>query len=296
MNEARILVVGSVRFSLQMLKKLIEYKANVCGVVAKRSSSYNADFADLGPFCDINGIPYHHAVDVNSRVTVDWVRGLDSDLGLCLGWSRLLSNELLRVPRRGFLGFHPAELPKNRGRHPIIWALALGLRQTGSTFFWMEPEADSGSIASQKTISVSKQDDAASLYEKIERAAEVQLLEILTQLDSGHIPRLSQDATQISHWRKRSAADGRIDWRMAAETIYDLTRAITRPYPGATFLHGDQEFVLWKSCVSTLEFPVNIEPGRVLLGGRTPTIKCGIGALDIVQCEPNIDLVAGDLI
>ena len=27
----------------------------------------------------------------------------------------------------GVVGFHPALLPNNRGRHPLIWAKALGL-------------------------------------------------------------------------------------------------------------------------------------------------------------------------
>lgn len=39
----------------------------------------------------------------------------------------------------GVLGYHPAKLPQNRGRHPLIWALALGLKKSASTFFlWMK--------------------------------------------------------------------------------------------------------------------------------------------------------------
>ena len=50
----------------------------------------------------------------------------------------------------GILGYHPSLLPFNRGRHPIIWALALGLKETGSTFFFMDENADTGDIVSQK--------------------------------------------------------------------------------------------------------------------------------------------------
>ncbi len=34
----------------------------------------------------------------------------------------------------GVIGCHDTMLPQNRGRHPIIWALALGLKETGQTF------------------------------------------------------------------------------------------------------------------------------------------------------------------
>ena len=50
------------------------------------------------------------------------------------------------------MGYHPAELPYNRGRHPIIWALALGLKSTASTFFYMKEGADDGDIISQEIV------------------------------------------------------------------------------------------------------------------------------------------------
>ena len=57
------------------------------------------------------------------------------DIIFCFGWSRLIKEELLKIPKKGVVGYHPAMLPKNRGRHPLIWALALGIKTTGSTFF-----------------------------------------------------------------------------------------------------------------------------------------------------------------
>ena len=72
-----------------------------------------------------------------------------------MGWSRIIGKELLAVPPKGIVGYHPAALPANRGRHPIIWALALGLKETASTFFFMDNGADSGPIISQKSLIIS---------------------------------------------------------------------------------------------------------------------------------------------
>jgi len=58
--------------------------------------------------------------------------------------------ESLDLPHLGVIDFHPAALPANRGRHPIIWALVLGLQETASTFFFMDEGADSGDIISQE--------------------------------------------------------------------------------------------------------------------------------------------------
>jgi methionyl-tRNA formyltransferase len=62
----------------------------------------------------------------------------------CLGWSNLLKAEILKAAPLGVIGFHPAALPANRGRHPLIWALGLGLDETATTFFFMDKGADRG--------------------------------------------------------------------------------------------------------------------------------------------------------
>jgi len=64
--------------------------------------------------------------------------------------SSLLKKELLSLPPNGVLGYHPAKLPQNRGRHPLIWSLVLGLEESASTFYFMDEGADSGDILSQK--------------------------------------------------------------------------------------------------------------------------------------------------
>ena len=79
----------------------------------------------------------------------------------------MIGKDVLNIPSKGIIGNHPAELPYNRGRHPIIWALALGLESTASTFFIMNESADTGDIISQETISIKDTDYARDLYNKL---------------------------------------------------------------------------------------------------------------------------------
>lgn len=80
---------------------------------------------------------YIYSIDINDNSSVKFIRECNPDIIYCFGWSQLIKSEILNIPKLGVIGNHPAELPKNRGRHPIIWALALGLKQTASTFFIM---------------------------------------------------------------------------------------------------------------------------------------------------------------
>lgn len=131
----RILFIGCVKSSELFLRSLLEYGAEVAGVITKQESKINADFVDLSEICKEYKIDFLYVKNVNDDSAKDYMRSKKVDLILCLGWSQLLDSEVLSIPRLGSIGFHPAALPHNRGRHPIIWALALGLEKTASTFF-----------------------------------------------------------------------------------------------------------------------------------------------------------------
>lgn len=185
----------------------------------------------------------------------------------------------MKIPPLGVIGYHPAALPANRGRHPILWALALGLTDTASTFFSMDDGADSGDIVSQKSVSIGVEDGAGTLYEKIALTAISQLQEVIPKLVDGKLPREPQDPTKANYWRKRTSDDGRIDWRMSKTSIRYLVRALTHAYLGAHFEHeGEQVKVFRSELVENHES--NLEPGKVVcVGPQSLIIKTGIGAI-----------------
>ena len=183
-----------------------------------KKSSYNSDFYDLSEYAKNHNIPSFYIDDINSKNSIELVSKINPDVIFCFGWSRLLKEEILSKPSIGVIGFHPAALPANRGRHPIIWALVLGLKSTASTFFFMDSNADSGDILSQASIKISDIDDARSLYDKVIKTALSQIEEFLPLLESGNYIKFKQDDTKANIWRKR-VKDGLIDWRMTANSI-----------------------------------------------------------------------------
>ena len=78
-------------------------------------------------------------------------------------------------------------LPNNRGKHPIIWSIVLGLKLTGSTFFIMSKKIDYGKIIDQKKIKILKNDDAKKLYNKITKKACTQVPIIFNKLSKKNI-------------------------------------------------------------------------------------------------------------
>ncbi|MFC2992181.1 formyltransferase family protein [Halomonas tibetensis] len=298
----RICFIGCVEFSGQALNKLFAMESTgvctVVGVITKKTSSFNADFCDLsGCMEKVNADPSIVHFYENQETAKAFIKNVRADIVFCFGWSSLLGPELLLAAPRGVIGFHPAALPQNRGRHPIIWALALGLDETASTFFQMDEGADSGPIISQKTVPISPPDNAGTLYQKITETALGQIEQFTSVLARGRGEFQPQDPTQATYWRKRSAVDGIIDWRMDANAIHNLVRALHHPYPGAEFQTSNHGVVkVWQTSLTDTSFPRNFEPGKVLdvQPGRI-LVKCGSeSAIWLENIESGLSCVEGD--
>ena len=279
----RVVFVGTVEFSLRTLEKLIDLNVNLVGVCTKSASSFNNDFADLMPVCTANSIPYLYVDNINSEKSIEWIEKLNPDVIFCFGWSSLLKERILNIPPMGVVGYHPSKLPENRGRHPLIWAIALGLENSASTFFFMDKDADSGDILSQVDFDISYQDEARSVYKKIIGVALNQIEEFIPKLQNNKYVRIKQKNKNSNIWRKRNEEDGLIDFRMNSRSIYNLTRALTKPYIGAHINYNKDSFSVWgvKEIKNSQQ---NIEPGKVLkANGKTFTVKTYDGAIEVVE-------------
>ena len=281
----RVIFIGCVEFSAQALQTLLGCGGiEICGVVTRSRSSANADFRSLEHIAAKHGVPFFLADEPDPEDMAAWIQKHQPDICFCIGWSMLLPKQILDIPKHGVVGYHPALLPRNRGRHPIIWALALGLETTGSTFFLMDEGADSGDIIDQVVVPIMADETASGLYARLVAIACDQLRNIAKDLITGTLQRQPQDDTKASVWRKRGKSDGQIDWRMPAKGIRNLVRALSEPYPGAHCVFDGQEIKLWD--VETTAAMQDIEPGYVLYNdGTTVTIKAGIDAVRVIRHE-----------
>jgi len=259
----KIIFIGTVKFSYKALEKIIECGGDVVGVCTKKESKFNSDYVDLTPLCKKNSIPYMFVDDINAPDTIEWIGSLEPSIIFCFGWSSLIKKELLSLAPMGVLGFHPAKLPQNRGRHPIIWALALGLKSSASTFFFMDEGADSGDILCQQVFEILEDDNAKSIYDRVVDTAIQQIEDFLPDLSNGEYLCSVQDHSKANTWRKRDKSDGEIDFRMSSQAIYNLIRSLNEPYVGAHVCYNNSDVVILESEIVECDLD-NIESGKVL--------------------------------
>ncbi|MFD0749654.1 formyltransferase family protein [Mucilaginibacter calamicampi] len=282
----RIVFIGTVIFSYKALEQIIADSANVVGVITRQTSVFNADYADLTPLCLEHNLPYKYVNDINHPNNEAFIRQLNPTVIYCFGWSNLIKAEILSIPPLGVVGFHPAALPYNRGRHPIVWALALGLNKTASTFFFMDSQADTGDIISQQEVPIFDEDTSQLLYDRIVSTALVQIKEFTLALQTGSITKVQQRIAEGNSWRKRNKSDGRIDFRMNSRTIFNLVRALTLPYVGAHIeLANGEDVKVWAIIID--DHPnENIEPGKILnVSDNHIKVKTADGAVILTEHE-----------
>jgi len=231
--------------------------------------------------------------DVNSPETVAAVREADPDMIFVVGWSQLVLDEFIGIPRDGVFGMHPTLLPRHRGRAAIPWAILSGLATTGVTLFEIaDGTADSGPIVGQVDVPLERDETATTLYDKVTEAHIELVRRFVPQLLDGSAPRVPQDTRRASAWPKRTPADGIIDWETRAPYLHDWVRAQTRPYPGAFTFLGDERVVVWRARPVELE---ETAPAGTVVGrdGADAIVACGEGALVLEEVEGVAEVPVG---
>jgi len=233
-------------------------------------------------------IPVFAPEDINHPIWVQKIKELEPAILFSFYYRNMVKSAILDIPPAGCLNLHGSFLPKYRGRCPVNWVLVNGETQTGATLHYMTPRPDDGDIVCQERITISDDDTAHSLHDKLAQTSAKMLDKILPQLRDGTAPRHPQDHSQASYYGGRRPEDGEIDWTWAASQVRNLVRAVTRPYPGAFSHLSDRKCLFWQ----VTEVSGNHEsprPGSIISTDPL-VIACGQGAIrvDFAQLEDGV--------
>ncbi|MCS3955390.1 methionyl-tRNA formyltransferase [Salinibacter ruber] len=279
MPDFRSVFVGGIRLSAAIVSALVDSDEGLQAVFcpSPEAASNHDDYVRLKPYAGDSN--YHEYEDINAPGTVEKIAQYEPDVVYVIGVSQILKRPLLDTPTVGCLGGHIALLPANRGCNPIIWAIANGLSQHGVTMIWLDEGIDTGDIAAQRPFQIAPDEHAGDIYSKVERIyVEMLEKELLPEFHRGNFPRRPQPEEPSNYWRRRHPVDGRIDWRMSAERIHNLVRALYHPYPGADVVFDDQKYKVWRTEMEAAS-PTRI-PGEVLdANGSDLLVKAGDGAV-----------------
>ncbi|MBO9517199.1 MAG: methionyl-tRNA formyltransferase [Porphyrobacter sp.] len=240
----RAVVVGAVGSTEVLINALIAdpaWEVALVVTVPPELRGRHSDIVDLTDLAAKAGANLHFTAHTNDEHTLAVVHSAEPDYIFVVGWSQLCGPEFLALNSGRIVGYHPAALPRLRGRAVIPWTILLDEKITAGSLFWLGAGTDDGDLIAQEFFHVARDETAASLYDKHMRALDTMLARVLRQLADGEQPRTQQDERYATYATKRTPSDGLVDWSASAHEIDRLVRAVGDPYPGAfTFLDGEK--------------------------------------------------------
>jgi phosphoribosylglycinamide formyltransferase-1 len=120
--------------------------------------------------------------DAWDRALTDRVVEWKPDLVVLAGFMKLVGSSFLREFDGRCVNTHPALLPSFPGMHGVRDALAFGVKISGATLFVVDAGVDTGPIVAQTTVEVRREDDEASLHERIKGAERQMLVDTVRRL------------------------------------------------------------------------------------------------------------------
>jgi len=247
----RVAVFGYHDIGYECLKVLVEGNEDIVAVVTHEDDpNEEIWFRSVAELARRHHLPLHVPASPNTPAFIDLMRRAAPDLILSFYYRRLLSKELLAIPRLGGINLHGSLLPKYRGRCPVNWVLINGESETGVTLHYMVEKADAGDIIAQRPVPIDMEDTALTLYRKLTTAATELFRETLPLIKAGRAPRIPQDSGSATTFGGRRPENGKINWEWEAPAIYNLVRAVTHPYPGAFTFHEGRKLYLWAASLN----------------------------------------------
>ena len=160
------------------------------------------------------------------------IRDSGIELLVCLAFPKILTRRELDLFPKGCINLH-AGLPKYRGRHPIPWMLIDGVDEIPVSIHFMDEGIDSGDVILQDTVLVSRDDNYASVLNKVHSLGNELLFSAIHQIGSGTAHRKKQHQIKMGYRAKRKPSDSEVSLSMSSIDLHRTINALSDPMPNA---------------------------------------------------------------
>lgn len=287
----QIVVICTHAFGLPTINSLAQAKF-LKGII---TSSRKTDIHDrLTATAQQHRIPVLQVSKNNfAKKMAIFIRQHKADVVFVFAFGQLIPEKLLKLPKWGFINFHPGILPQFRGPDPAFWQLKQQLSAGGLTVHRMDAKFDTGPIITIMPVPIEPEMTYSHFLSEAGFAA-TQVLNLLIQTlhQTGQLPVKGQDKSLAAYQNRPTNKDFRINWaKDDVPSIRALVNACNPRYGGAHTLLRNMPLQILavtpmpkKTTVAIGEI-IEIEEGKGLL------VACKDGAIlriDIVSSAEGI--------
>jgi len=175
---------------------------------------------------------------IRSKHELECVERLQPDMLISCGYRHIIPSDVLEQLPMGAINFHKAMLPYNRGAHPNVWSI-IDDKPVGVSLHYMDSGIDTGPVIAQQRVPVKFEDNAKTLYERMEEAQHEMFTNMWDDIRTGNVTATPQTNKGTYHTKQEFRDMKRLDLdktQRVGDTI-DLLRAMT--FPPYENLHVD---------------------------------------------------------
>ena len=240
-----IIFWGTPNYSIESLKLLIDSHHEISAVITQPDKKRSRG-SKLIP-SPIKKIALEHDIPVftpnkikNNTGFIETLQSFNSDVFVVVAYGKILSSEILSIPRYGCWNAHASLLPRWRGAAPIQWALLKGDSITGVGTIKMDEGLDTGDLLLEEKVKIKESDNLYTLSQKLSILSSnliYKSLEIIEKEPKTVKSKLSSQKSkdlEIKYARMINKEDYKLDFNDCAENIIRKVKGL---FPRSFIMH-----------------------------------------------------------
>ena len=285
----RLIFMGTPDFAIPSLKRLIESRHEIAGVVTAfdkpKGRGRKLSESPVKRFALEHNLKVLTPEKLKDEDFVKALKELSPDLMVVVAF-RILPEVVFSLPPLGTINLHASLLPKYRGAAPINWAIMNGETRTGLTTFYIRKKVDTGDLILQREIEIYPEESFGELHDRMAQVGADVLLESVDLIEKGEVKALKQDDAFATPAPKITPQHCRIDWSRQAAQIKNQIRGFA-PSPGAfTFFRGKILKIFKAQAIGVTSFTDDF--GQVVESDKKESlwVRTGRGILSLLEVQP----------
>ena len=212
----------------------------------------------------------------------DLIKTLNPEIVITIAYGQIIPEDLLNLPKYGWINVHFSSLPRWRGAAPVQWAILSSDTESGVTVFKLDKGMDTGPVYLTKTVSIEPDETTELLLTRLSNIGADLAIQSLAVIQSGTEP-VAQLNSGVTLAPKITKNDGKINWHENTSEIFNRYRALAGN-PGIWTLLGEVRLKIDSLDISNRT--EKLSPSEVLISDEHLLVGANNGVIEIKTITP----------
>lgn len=212
----------------------------------------------------------------------DLIKTLNPEIVITIAYGQIIPEDLLNLPKYGWINVHFSSLPRWRGAAPVQWAILSSDTESGVTVFKLDKGMDTGPVYLTKTVSIEPDETTELLLTRLSNIGADLAIQSLAVIQGGTEP-VAQLNSGVTLAPKITKNDGKINWHENTSEIFNRYRALAGN-PGIWTLLGEVRLKIDSLDISNRT--EKLSPSEVLISDEHLLVGANNGVIEIKTITP----------